>query len=192
MAKPTRAEKFAANRGIQGYIIDLLQTSPDGPKTRGQLFTEIIDTYPLADIKTVGNALSILRKKGTIERLPSTKDRRGYRWTITENKAATAYQEKPKSMEAEFNPTELGVAVINAIQNMAKRIREQSQKVDQLLNTLSNRTASWKAQEQTLRNRILDQEKIILSLEAQLAPDPELLFKLSEIANFTGEQDVKT
>jgi Fe2+ or Zn2+ uptake regulation protein len=192
MVKATRAEKFAANRGIGEHIVELLQTSPDGPKTRGQLFTELLPDFPLADLKTVGNALSILRKKGKVKRLPSTKDRRGYRWTTMESKAVASYQEKPKPGEATFNPTEVGVAVINAIQNMAKRIREQSSKIDQLLNTLSNRQASYKAQETTLRNKIMDQNKIIESLQAQLEPDPEMLFKLSEIANFTGEQDGKT
>jgi len=194
MANYTRAEKFKANRGVQGYIVELLQTSPDGPKTRGQLFTEILPVYPLADIKTVGNALSILKKKGMITRLPSTKSRRGYRWEIKGGQAVDAYlppESKIKYVGPQdvLDPLGVGVAIITALVNMKKRISEQDDKLAHYQTTLRNRDDVWKRKEDELRTKIVDQEKIILSLQAQLEPDPDLMFKLADIASFSVEKE---
>lgn len=194
MVKATRAEKFKANRGIQEHIIELLQTSPDGPKTRGQLFEECIGTFPLADLKTVGNALSILKRKKKVVRLPSSKDRRGYRWDVIRAPAVQSYLPQSEFVTPGdvLTPAAVGEVIITAIGNMKKRIREQNEKIDQLLNTLSNRKNAWGATEKDLRDKIMEKNKIIESLTAQLTPPPGMTFKLEEIANFTGERDGQT
>ena len=186
MTSYTKAEKFKANKGVQKFIVELLATSPHGPKTRGQLFTEILSTFPLADVATVGNALSVLKRKGKIVRLPSSKDRRGCRWTIKGESAAETYL--PKEDKA-LSPVEVGTAIITAIINMKKRLGEQIEAIDYLKKTLRNKGDVWHRKKEELEARIVDQNNVIVSLQMQLEPDPELKFKLADIANFSLKQE---
>ncbi|MHA2064014.1 MAG: hypothetical protein ACXABY_06505 [Candidatus Thorarchaeota archaeon] len=193
--KPTRAEKTKANRGVRLRVLELLKIYGEDRPTASDLLENVQTKFPHADIKTVSNCLTILLREHKVLKHPGVKGKRGNRWQYAPATAAAFEvgkdKEKPKP-EPQFNAKQVGEAVIRAIQNMAKRIKEMDERIDRLLNTLSNRQATWDGKERELRDKIVDQTKIIASLEAQLAPDPDLMFKLSEVANFTGEQDGKT
>ena len=180
-----RAMKYKANKGVASYILELLKTHPKGIRTVRELLPEVVEEYPNATITTVGNALCNLRRKELVAKFPSVKGRRGSRWGPIKQQAPR--HKKPLS-EKEWSPEELGAAVISILFNMKKRIKEQNEKIDQLLNTMKNRQAAWSTTEQNLRSRILDQNKIIESLRVQLEPDPDLVFKLAEVANFMEEK----
>jgi hypothetical protein len=175
MTEITRGEKVQFNKGVAVYIDELINTSTDETRLSAQGVLALIkDEYPHADIKTVSNALTNLHRRNAITKHPSCKGIHGALW------GPILKEIKPKP-ERQFNAKQVGEAVITALINMKKRIKEQDERVDRLLNTLSNREASWKTKEADFRSRIVDQNKIIASLQA-----------LSEVANFTGEQDGKT
>jgi hypothetical protein len=180
---PTR-EKRAANRGVDVHILELIKTDPKGFCHKAELLVPVMQEFPLADIKTIGNSLTRLKKKNKIFKAPSLKGVRGVRWCPVK-----PLEPKPVHVKRdEFNAEELGAAVISIIFSMKKRLKEQNEKVDQLLSTLSNREATWKKKEEEFRNKIMDKNKVIESLQMQLEPDPDLVFKLSEVANFMGDK----
>ena len=163
------------------YILELLKTHPKGVRTVRELVPEVVIEYPNANITTIGNALCNLRRKNLVDKFPSVKGRRGSRWGPRSQQAPK--HKKPKDTK-ELSATEVGTAIITAIQNMKKVILKQNEKIDQLLNTLSNRGSAWALTEKNLRNRIVEQNKIIESLTVQLTPPPGMTFKLEEIAEF--------
>lgn len=184
----SRQEKFIANKGVGDHILELIKTDPKGFCRKDELVKPVLKEFPLADSKTVGNALTNLAKKNLIFKAPSTKGMRGVRWCPVKELKPLSQQPPSGPVGPEFNAKQVGEAVITAIQNMAKRIKEQDDRVDRLLNTLSNRQASWKKTEEELRSKIIDKNKIIESLQMQLEPDPDMVFKLADIANFTGDK----
>ena len=155
----TRIERYKVNKGVASYILELLKTHPKGVRTVRELVPEVVIEYPNANITTVGNALCNLRRKNLVDKFPSVKGRRGSRWGPIPQQAPE-YKPKLKS-EKQFNAEQVGAAVIRAIQNMAKRIREQDKRIDRLLNTLSNRQSTWETKNRELQDRILDQNKVI-------------------------------
>jgi len=76
----SRGEKQQANKGAAVFILDLVRTHPSDAPTARDLLPEVLEEYPSADIKTVGNALSNLKKAGHLKTLPATKGKRGMRW----------------------------------------------------------------------------------------------------------------
>jgi hypothetical protein len=175
------------------YIDELINTSTDETRLSAQGVLALIkdeyrlsaqgvlalvkDEYPHADIKTVSNALTNLHRRNAITKYPSCKGIRGALWgpILKEIKPKPERQFNAKQVgeaeikpkpERQFNAKQVGEAVITALINMKKRIKEQDERVDRLLNTLSNREASWKTKEADFRSRIVDQNKIIASLQA--------------------------
>lgn len=191
MAKMTRSQKTQANKGIRQDILEVILTT-DGSVTTQDILNEIGDDWPHADGKTVSNCVSLLHREGKVRKLPSVKGTRGSRWTAPKDGLAKLVDKTStvgKMIEAGYMTAEdVGRTMITAIMNMKKTIEKQLDQIAYLEKTIKNMEGSHKLQETTLRNSIRERDKVIASLKAQLEPDPEMMFKLADIANFTGKE----